>query len=88
MKMTSKIKCECGSIETISYKKPTYLLNEVGTKVCDACGSRIYYNVRRSKIKGQSEIAHGVIDPSDDLLLIRLEEKAAKYQFSDDSLSP
>lgn len=74
MNVKSKIKCECGSLVEVKFKKPHAIESTFGVKECDDCGSRIKF--RAFKTKGaQNQVNFNVsIKPSDELLLMKIEE--------------
>lgn len=74
MKMfQSTIPCECGSKEQVKYKRPSWGPENI-TKVCDGCESKIHYLIKKGPNKDDVIVKQRVLVPSDDLLLLRLEE--------------
>lgn len=74
MKVKSKIKCECGSMVDVTFKKPHAIERIFGLTHCPDCESRIKFFVRKNRINPAQVLFDVSVKPSELLLKLKEEE--------------
>jgi DNA-directed RNA polymerase subunit RPC12/RpoP len=91
MKVTTKIDCQCGSKNTVKFKRPGFMNPVTGSFTCDTCGSRLQYFISRApgeaKSTGKIHIRTRYLEMSHDLMTMIAEEQKAKTPSEENTIN-